>query len=128
MRYLIVGCGRVGSTLAKLLVADKHTSSSWTKIPPRSSDWAIASAAKSRSDGDRLRRAQARRAERADGFVAVTAGDNGNVMAALIAKRCSASRRSSRASTIPRASLYQRNSGSRRFRRPPSARRSSATD
>ena len=24
MRYLIVGCGRVGSNLAKLLVADKH--------------------------------------------------------------------------------------------------------
>ncbi len=25
MRYLIVGCGRVGSTLAKLLVAEGHT-------------------------------------------------------------------------------------------------------
>jgi len=68
MRYLIVGCGRVGSTLAKLLVADKH-------------DVVVV---------DDNPAAFKRLGNRFGGeveVVAVTDGDNRNVMAALIAQR-----------------------------------------
>jgi len=70
MKYLIVGCGRVGSTLAKLLTAEAH-------------DVTVVDVGTG-IDNDVLKRAGA---ESADGFVAVTDGDNRNVMAALIAQR-----------------------------------------
>lgn len=88
MRYLIVGCGRVGSTLAKLLVADKHdvtvvdeTPSAFKRLGTR---FPGAVEVGTGIDYDVLKRAGA---ERADGFVAVTDGDNRNVMSALIAQR-----------------------------------------
>lgn len=88
MRYLIVGCGRVGSTLAKLLVADKHdvvvvdeNPSAFKRLGNRFGGQVEVGTG---IDYDVLKRAGA---ERADGFVAVTDGDNRNVMAALIAQK-----------------------------------------
>ena len=88
MRYLIVGCGRVGSTLAKLLVADKHdvvvvdeNPAAFKRLGNRFAGQVEVGTG---IDYDVLKRAVA---ERADGFVAVTDGDNRNVMAALIAQK-----------------------------------------
>ncbi|MDB5069121.1 MAG: TrkA-N domain protein [Candidatus Eremiobacteraeota bacterium] len=88
MRYLIVGCGRVGSTLAKLLVADKHdvvvvdeNPAAFKRLGNRFAGQVEVGTG---VDYDVLKRAGA---ERADGFVAVTDGDNRNVMSALIAQR-----------------------------------------
>src|ERR1700681_2224711 len=88
MRYLIVGCGRVGSTLAKLLVADKHdvvvvdeNPAAFRRLGNRFAGQVEVGTG---IDYDVLKRAGA---ERADGFVAVTDGDNRNVMASLIAQR-----------------------------------------
>lgn len=88
MRYLIVGCGRVGSTLAKLLVADKHdvvvvdeNPAAFKRLGNRFGGQVEVGTG---VDYDVLKRAGA---ERTDGFVAVTDGDNRNVMSALIAQR-----------------------------------------
>ncbi|MGB8265061.1 MAG: TrkA family potassium uptake protein [Candidatus Velthaea sp.] len=88
MRYLIVGCGRVGSTLAKLLVADTHdvtvvdeNPAAFKRLGNRFSGNVEVGTG---IDYDVLKRAGA---ERADGFVSCTDGDNRNVMAALIAQR-----------------------------------------
>src|SRR5450631_1781055 len=88
MRYVIVGCGRVGSTLAKLLVADKHevvvvdeNPAAFKRLGNRFGGQVEVGTG---IDYDVLQRAGA---DRADGFVAVTDGDNRNVMAALIAQR-----------------------------------------
>lgn len=88
MRYLIVGCGRVGSTLAGLLVAEKHdvvvvdeNPNAFKRLGPR---FAGGVEVGTGIDYDVLKRAGA---ERADGFAAVTDGDNRNVMACLIAQR-----------------------------------------
>src|SRR5438270_10758510 len=87
MRYLIVGCGRVGSTLAKLLVADKHdvvvvddNPAAFKRLGNRFGGEVEVGTG---IDYDVLKRA---RAERTDGFVAVNDGDSRNVMAALIAQ------------------------------------------
>ena len=83
-----MGCGRVGSTLAKLLVADKHdvivvdeNPAAFKRLGNR---FGGAVEVGTGIDYDVLKRAGA---DRADGFVAVTDGDNRNVMAALIAQR-----------------------------------------
>jgi trk system potassium uptake protein len=88
MRYLIVGCGRVGSTLAKLLVADKHdvvvvdeNPAAFKRLGNRFGGQVEVGTG---IDYDVLKRAGA---DRADGFVAVTDGDNRNVMASLIAQK-----------------------------------------
>jgi trk system potassium uptake protein TrkA len=87
MRYLIVGCGRVGSTLAKLLVAEHdvvvvdENPAAFKRLGARFGGGVEVGTG---IDYDVLKRAGA---ERADGFVAVTDGDNRNVMAALIAQR-----------------------------------------
>ena len=88
MRYLIVGCGRVGSNLAKLLVADKHdvvvvdeNPAAFKRLGNRFGGQVEVGTG---IDYDVLKRAGA---ERADGFVAVTDGDNRNVMASLIAQK-----------------------------------------
>ncbi len=88
MKYIIVGCGRVGSTLAKLLVAEKHdvtvvdeNPASFKRLGNRFAGQAEVGTG---IDYDVLKRAGA---ESADGFIAVTDGDNRNVMAALIAQR-----------------------------------------
>ncbi|GAC1503045.1 MAG: TrkA family potassium uptake protein [Vulcanimicrobiaceae bacterium] len=88
MRYLIVGCGRVGSALAKLLAADKNeiivvdeNPAAFKRLGPTFTGHVVVGTG---IDYDVLKRAGA---ERADGFIAVTDGDNRNVMAALIAQR-----------------------------------------
>ena len=88
MRYLIVGCGRVGSTLAKLLVADGHEvivvdedPNAFKRLGPRFKGHVVVGTG---IDYDVLKHAGA---AQADGFIAVTNGDNRNVMAALIAQR-----------------------------------------
>src|SRR5665213_2825448 len=87
MRYLIVGCGRVGSTLAKLLVAEHDVvvvDENPGAFKRRGARVGGGVEVGTGIDYDVLKRAGA---ERADGFVAVTDGDNRNVMAALIAQR-----------------------------------------
>ena len=88
MRYLIVGCGRVGSALAKLLDADGHevivvdeNAAAFKRLGQRSRGHEVVGTG---IDYDVLKRAGA---ATADGFVAVTNGDNRNIMAALIAQR-----------------------------------------
>src|SRR5579864_7777822 len=88
MKYIIVGCGRVGSTLAKLLAAEKHDVTVVDENPAAfkrlGNRFAGQVEVGTGIDYDVLKRAGA---EAADGFVAVTDGDNRNVMAALIAQR-----------------------------------------
>ncbi|HEY1428241.1 MAG TPA: TrkA family potassium uptake protein [Candidatus Tumulicola sp.] len=88
MRYLIVGCGRVGSALAKYLEADGHEvivvdedPAAFKRLPPKFKGHVMVGTG---IDYDVLKRAGA---ATADGFVAVTNGDNRNIMAALIAQR-----------------------------------------
>jgi trk system potassium uptake protein len=88
MRYVIVGCGRVGSALAKLLDADGHevivvdeNAAAFKRLGPKFKGHEVVGTG---IDFDVLKRAGA---SSADGFVAVTNGDNRNIMAALIAQR-----------------------------------------
>jgi trk system potassium uptake protein len=88
MRYLIVGCGRVGSALAKLLDADGHevivVDENPTAFKRLGANFRGHVVVGTGIDYDVLKRAGA---ATADGFVAVTDGDNRNIMAALIAQR-----------------------------------------
>ena len=88
MKYVIVGCGRVGSTLAKLLTAESHDVTVVDENPSAfrrlGSHFTGRVEVGTGIDNDVLTRAGV---ETADGFVAVTDGDNRNVMAALIAQR-----------------------------------------
>jgi trk system potassium uptake protein len=87
MRAVIVGCGRVGAMIAESLDTAGHqvvvidiTSSAFDRLPATFRGEAI------RGDGtdeDQLRRAGA---EGADLLLALTEGDNRNVMAAQIAR------------------------------------------
>jgi len=86
MRYLIVGCGRVGSTLAKRLTRAGHditvvdeNPSAFRRLGRHFTGQQVLGTG---IDVDVLARAGA---EKADGFAAVTQGDNRNIMAALIA-------------------------------------------
>jgi trk/ktr system potassium uptake protein len=88
MRYLIVGCGRVGSALAKLLDSDGHevivvdeNAAAFKRLGTKFKGHEVVGTG---IDYDVLKRAGA---ATADGFVAVTNGDNRNIMAALIAQR-----------------------------------------
>ena len=87
MKVVIMGCGRVGAQLAALLAADGHTVTvldtdaySFRRLPPTFSGTALIG---SGADEETLKKAGI---EEADAFVAVTQGDNRNVMAAQIAK------------------------------------------
>ena len=87
MKIVIMGCGRVGAQLASLLDADGHSvtvldinSYSFRRLPP---DFGGTALLGNGIDEEALRRAGI---EEADAFVAVTQGDNRNVMAAQIAK------------------------------------------
>ncbi len=88
MKYVIVGCGRVGATLAKLLIAESHEVIVVDENPAAFKRLGTHFAGRvevgTGIDFDVLQRAGA---ATADGFVAVTDGDNRNVMAALIAQR-----------------------------------------
>ena len=82
-----MGCGRVGARLAGLLDADGHTvtvldidSYSFRRLPPSFNGTALVG---NGIDEEALKRAGI---EEADIFVALTQGDNRNVMAAQIAK------------------------------------------
>ncbi len=87
MKVVIMGCGRVGARLAGLLAADGHSVTildinphSFRRLPPDFNGTALVG---NGIDGEALKRAGI---EEADVFVAVTQGDNRNVMAAQIAK------------------------------------------
>ena len=87
MRVIILGCGRVGSTLAKQLSAEEHevtiideTSDAFRRLGSKFKGTRLVGPG---TDMDVLRRAGI---ESADIFVSVTQGDNTNIMAAQIAK------------------------------------------
>jgi len=87
MKVVIMGCGRVGARLAGLLVDDGHTVTildvdaySFRRLPPEFNGTALIG---SGADEETLKKAGIREA---DIFVALTQGDNRNVMAAQIAK------------------------------------------
>ncbi len=87
MKVVIVGCGRVGSTLARLLderhdvrVVDR-TSEAFRRLGSKFKGQKFVGPG---TDMDVLKRAGI---EGADAFISVTDGDNRNIMAAQIAKR-----------------------------------------
>ena len=87
MKVVIMGCGRVGARLAGLLDADGHTVAildtdtySFRRLPP---DFGGTALVGNGIDEESLKKAGI---EEANAFVAVTQGDNRNVMAAQIAK------------------------------------------
>ena len=87
MNILIMGCGRVGARLAAIMVKEGHKvtildldSYSFRRLPSNFEGTALIGDG---TDEDSLKRAGI---EEADVFVAVTQGDNRNVMAAQIAK------------------------------------------
>ena len=87
MRVLIMGCGRVGATLATDLDRNGHdvtvldlNADQFRRLPQ---DFRGTSVVGNGIDQDTLRRAGI---ESADAFAAVTQGDNRNLMASQIAK------------------------------------------
>jgi len=87
MKVVIMGCGRVGAQLAGLLDTDGHSVTildtdvySFRRLPPTFSGTALVG---NGLNEDVLRKAGI---EEADAFVALTQGDNRNVMASQIAK------------------------------------------
>ena len=87
MNVVIMGCGRVGAQLAKLLDEDGHMVTvldndaySFRRLPPDFNGTALIG---NGLDQETLKRAGI---EKADAFFVVTQGDNRNVMAAQIAK------------------------------------------
>ena len=87
MKVVIMGCGRVGSQLASVMDANGHDVTvldtedySFRRLSPNFGGTALLG---NGTEEDSLRRAGI---EKADAFVAVTQGDNRNVMAAQICK------------------------------------------
>ena len=87
MNILIMGCGRVGARLASLLDEDGHKVTildndtySFRRLPPSFGGTALFG---NGTDEESLKKAGV---EEADVFVALTQGDNRNVMACQIAK------------------------------------------
>jgi len=87
MKILIMGCGRAGAQIAALLEQDGHDITildidaySFRRLPPDFKGTALLG---NGMDGDVLKRAGI---EETDVFIAMTQGDNRNVMAAQIAK------------------------------------------
>ena len=87
MKVVIMGCGRVGARLAGLLDADGHSvtildinSYSFRRLPP---DFKGVALVGNGIDEETLKKAGI---EEAAAFVALTQGDNRNVMASQIAK------------------------------------------
>lgn len=87
MNVVIMGCGRVGAQLASLLDADGHKvtvldvdAHSFRRLPPSFGGTALVG---NGTDEGMLRKAGI---GEADAFVAVTQGDNRNIMAAQIAR------------------------------------------
>lgn len=87
MKVVIMGCGRVGARLAGLLDIEGHSVTildidaySFRRLPP---DFAGTALMGDGMDEETLKKAGI---EEADAFVAVTQGDNRNIMATQIAK------------------------------------------
>ena len=87
MKVVIMGCGRVGARLATLLDIEGHSVTvldtndySFRRLPP---DFGGTALVGNGVDQEDLKQAGI---EEADAFVAVTQGDNRNVMATQIAK------------------------------------------
>jgi len=87
MRYVILGCGRVGSTLANHLSESGHDVSiidrnrdAFRRLGPAFTGQTVFGQG---IDEDVLKRAGI---ETADGFVALTQGDNTNIMASQVVK------------------------------------------
>jgi trk system potassium uptake protein TrkA len=87
LSVVVLGCGRVGSTLARQLAREGHaltvvdlTSDAFRRLGPKFKGQRVVGTG---LDQDTLRKAGL---ERADVFIAVTQGDNTNIMAAQIAK------------------------------------------
>ncbi len=87
MKVVIMGCGRTGAQLAGLLDADQHQVTildtdtySFRRLPP---DFGGTALLGNGLDEESLKKVGI---EEADAFVALTQGDNRNVMAAQIAK------------------------------------------
>lgn len=87
MKVIIMGCGRVGARLATLLDKEGHSVTaldydaySFRRLPP---DFGGTALLGNGLDEDALKKAGI---EEADAFVAVTQGDNRNIMSAQIAK------------------------------------------
>jgi trk system potassium uptake protein TrkA len=87
MKVVIMGCGRVGSRLAGLLDIEGHSVTildtdaySFRRLP---SDFSGTALVGNGTDEDALKKVGI---EEADAFIALTQGDNRNVMAAQIAK------------------------------------------
>ncbi|MCU1377573.1 MAG: transport system, NAD-binding component [Acidimicrobiales bacterium] len=87
MHVVIVGCGRVGSSLARQLLSAGHTVAVIDKRAASFerflADWPGQKIVGYGFDRDRLQEAGI---ERADALAAVTSGDNSNIMVARIAK------------------------------------------
>ena len=86
MKIVIVGCGRVGSTLAENFDADGHDviifdirTAAFDRLPETFKGTAI------RGDGTDLEVLRRSGADGADIFLALTEGDNRNIMAAQVA-------------------------------------------
>ncbi len=87
MKVVIMGCGRVGSQLASVMDANGHDVTvldtedySFRRLSPNFGGTALLG---NGTEEDSLKRAGI---EEADAFVAVTQGDNRNIMAAQICK------------------------------------------
>ncbi|MBW3573394.1 MAG: TrkA family potassium uptake protein [Actinobacteria bacterium] len=87
MHVVVVGCGRVGSSLATLATAEGHTvgiidkhASAFVRLPPDFGGRAVTGFG---FDRDRLLEAGI---EEADALAAVTSGDNSNIVVARIAR------------------------------------------
>src|SRR4030043_2357367 len=87
MNVIIMGCGRVGAQLASILDSHGHkvtildiNGHSFRRLPPTFSGTALLGDG---TDQETLKKAGI---EEADAFLAVTQGDNRNVMATQIAK------------------------------------------
>lgn len=88
MNIIIVGCGRVGAELARLMSLDGATvtvidrdADSFSRLDDRITVQTIV------GDGTDIETLKRAGIEEADGFAAVTNGDNRNIMAAQIAQR-----------------------------------------
>jgi trk system potassium uptake protein len=87
MKVVIMGCGRVGGKLAGLLDIEGHNVTildldeySFRRLPPEFGGTALVG---NGTDEDALKKAGI---EQADAFIALTQGDNRNIMACQIAK------------------------------------------
>lgn len=87
MKVVILGCGRVGSTIATTMSEEGHDVTMIDHNPDAfrrlSQDYNGKKIIGNGIDGDTLARADV---EHADAFVAVTNGDNRNIMSAQLAK------------------------------------------